>query len=212
MRTRPALAVAVALSVALGGAATAAPKSKPKPKPVPPVCNQVTDEKGDAAIVRPQSGMDVVSADIATGAKKLVTTIRLAAAPDTVNPEAVGSSRYYFEYTAPGSENPQFLQASIAFGTGAATFRSGEITPSANGTTFTNDPVSDSVTGVVKDNVITITADLAALTRTKITPGSKLSSLTVETFSLAGVLLVPVDDAAGAKAYTAGAPTCLGAV
>ena len=132
MRTRPALVVTLAAAVAFGGAATAAPKAKPKPKPVAPVCNQVTDEKGDAEIVRPQAGMDVVSADIATGAKKLVTTIRLAAKPDTLNPEAAGSSRYYFEYTAPGSENPQYLQASIAFATGTATFRSGEIPRRSN--------------------------------------------------------------------------------
>lgn len=200
---RPAVALAAVAALTAGGVAQAAPAK------TAPLCNQVVDDKGDAAIVTDQPGMDVVSADLASNAKQLTAVIRLAAKPNTANPEAVGASRYYFEFLAPGSQNMQYLQASIAFGTGAATFRSGEITPSANGSTFTNDPVNDGVTGTVVDNVITINAKLSALTRVKPSVGAKLKSLTVETFSLAGVLLVPVDDAASSKAYTAGAATCV---
>lgn len=200
---RPAVAVAVAAAFAATGIAHAAP-AKPKP-----VCNQVADESGDASVISDQPGMDIVSADVASNAKQLTTVIRLAAKPNTVNPEAAGSSRYYFEFLAPGSENPQYLQASIAFGSGTATFRSGEIKATANGSTFTNDAVNDGVTGTVVDNVITITAKLSALTRVKPAVGKKITGLTVETFSLAGVLLIPVDDAAASKPYIAGSPTCV---
>jgi hypothetical protein len=199
---RPAVAVLLAASVAAGGAALAAPAPAP-------VCNQIVDDKGDAAVVTDQPGMDIVSADVASDAKQLVAVIRLADKPNTTNVEAVGASRYYVEFIAKGSDNPQYLSASIAFGTGAATFRSGEITPSANGSTFTNDAVSDGVTGTVEGNIITIKAQLAALTRVKPAVGTKITGLNSETFSLFGVLLVPVDDAAGPKPYTAGAPTCV---
>ena len=201
---RPAVALAAIAAVSLAGVAQAAPAKK-----APPVCNQVVDEKDDAAIITSQPGMDVVSADIASDAKQLSAVIRLAAKPNTANPEAVGASRYYFEFLAPGSENPQYLQASIAFGTGTATFRSGEIVPSANGSTFTNDAVNDGVTGKIEGEVITINAKLSALTRIKPAVGTKIKGLTVETFSLAGVLLVPVDDALTSKPYVAGAATCV---
>lgn len=203
-RLRTAFALTAAGTLVFAGAAAAAPAKK-----AAPVCNQVTDGKDDAEIVTSQPGMDIVSGDISSDAKQLTTVIRLAAAPNTANPEAVGASRYYFEFLAPGAENVQYLQASIAFGTGAATFRSGEIVPSANGSTFTNDPLNEGVTGKVEGDVITITAKLSALPRIKPAVGTKIKGLTVETYALAGVLLLPVDDAVGTKTYTAGAPTCV---
>lgn len=174
-----------------------------------PVCNLVTDPKGDAAIVTDQPGMDIVSGDIVTTAKSVTAVIRLADKPNTVNPEAAGSSRYYFEFRAPGSDNAQFLRASIAFPTGAVTYSTGEITPSASGSTFTNDPASPDVTGKIDGNVITITAKFSALTRIKPEVGKKIRDLNVETFALAGVLLIPVDDAASTKTYTGGAASCV---
>lgn len=199
---RPGLALAAVAAVSFAGVAQAAPATKA-------VCNQVVDDKDDAEIITSQPGMDIVSADIASDAKQLSAVIRLAGKPNTTNPEAVGASRYYFEFLAPGSENPQYLQASIAFGTGTATFRSGEITPSANGSTFTNDAVNDGVTGKVDGDVITINAKLSALTRIKTPVGTKIKGLTVETFSLVGVLLVPVDEALSNKPYVAGSATCV---
>jgi hypothetical protein len=70
MSLRPALVVALCVSVVAGGAAVAAPKK------VKPVCNIVTDAKGDGQLVATPNAkpLDIVSADIATG-PKTVTAI-----------------------------------------------------------------------------------------------------------------------------------------
>lgn len=205
--TRPALCLALVASVTLAGAASAA--TKPKPKPAKPVCNLVVDDKDDASILTKQPTMDIVSGDVASNAKSLTAVLRLAATPNGQNPEGGQSSRYYFEFNAPGSDNPQYLVASVAFPTGDVTFRTGQITPSANGSTFTNDPVNPDVKGAFANNVLTMSAPLAAFTRVKLTPGTKLTSLKGETFALIGVLLEPADEAVGSKAYTAGALSCV---
>ena len=198
---RPALALALcATVVAGGGAAVAAPKAKP-------VCNLVTDETGDASIVTGQKSLDVVSADLASDAKNLTAVIRLDGAPGGANPQALGGTRYYFEFTAPGSDNPQYLYASIPFA-GEPIYRTGEVTTTETNRSFSSDPVDESVKGSIKGNVLTMTAPLKAFSRVKLAPGAKLAAPTVETFAVAGVLLVSVDDATG-KAYTAGTPSCV---
>lgn len=196
---RAAVAGSLALAVAAAGGAVAAP---PKPN-----CNLVKDAKGDAEIVSSQPGMDIVSGDIATGAKNLSAVIRLDGAPSGGNPQAAGGSRYYFLFSVPGTDDLQYVSAVVPF-VGAPTFRTGQAVTSSTGTTtYTNDP--ETVTGEIKGNEISISAPLSAFaSRAKIKPGTKLGALTVETFALVGVLLVSVDEAVG-KSYVAGAHSCI---
>lgn len=202
MRTslRTLFAASVAGTVVLAGGAVAAP---PKPN-----CNLVKDASGDAEIVTSQPGMDIVSGDIATGAKNLTAVLRMDGAPSGGNPQAAGGSRYYFAFSVPGATNPQYVSAIVPL-VGAPSFRSGEVVTSSTGTsTYTNDPAGD-VTGEIKGKEITINAPLSAFaSRAKIKPGTKISGLTIETFALVGVFLVPVDDAAG-KNYVAGSRSCI---
>ncbi|HVE74559.1 MAG TPA: hypothetical protein VNA30_05645 [Mycobacteriales bacterium] len=210
-RTRSGLALAAAAAVLLAGSATAAPKKKPapKPKPVAPVCNLINDEKGDAKFegqVTAHPSFDIITGDLATDGKNVTGVLRMDGNPAGGNPEAIGSSRYYLKFSVPGAEKEQYLGAIVPF-TGAASFRTGQVTPNSDGTiTYTND--TEPVTGSIKANIITISAPLAAFSaRAVIKPGQKLG-LSAETFSLVGVLLVGADDAAG-KAYIAGNPSCV---
>lgn len=198
LRTAAAFGLVTALAAA--GVANAAPKAKPS-------CNLVTDDKGDAAIVSGQPSLDIISGDIATNAKSLTVSIRLDGQPAGGNPEAAGGTRYYFEFTAPGSDNPQYLYAAVPF-VGDPTFRTGEVTTTSTNRSFSSDPVDPGVVGSIKGNVLTMSAPVSAFSRVKVKPGAKLGGLTVETFGVAGVLLISVDDATG-KAYVAGTPSCL---
>lgn len=202
--SRPALALAAGASLVLSGAAVAAPA-----KTAPPVCNQVLDDKGDAGVITDQPSFDILSADVATDSKKLRAVIRLDATPSATNPEGGQTQRFYFEFLAPGSDNAQFVTASLSGGTGTLSFRTGEIVKSATGTTYTSDAANPDVTGTIADKTVTITAPLTAFTRVKLTKGAKVTGMTVTTKALIGVLLVPADDAAGAKPYVVGAPTCV---
>lgn len=197
---RPALGALLCASVVAGGGATAATKAAP-------VCNLVTDDKGDAEIVTAQPALDILSGDLASDGKNVTAVVRLDGQPAGGNPQAAGGTRYYFEFTAPGSDNPQYLYAAVSVA-GAATYRTGEVTSNGASRSFSSDPVSEAVTGSIKGNVLTMTAPLSAFTRVKLAPGTKISGLNVETFAVAGVLLLPVDDAAG-KAYVAGTPSCV---
>lgn len=124
MRTRPALAIVLAASVVLGGAATAAPKAKP----VKPVCNIVTDPKGDTFLLRTQDGagaygpqedaLDIVSADLASNAKKITAVIRVAKLAESI---ATGRGQSYeMQFLTNGTENKLYLSATIL--NGAKTF------------------------------------------------------------------------------------------
>jgi hypothetical protein len=201
IRLRPILAVAACAALAAAtGVATAAPK---------PVCNVVTDPKGDAAIVTQQDGLDVVSGDIASNAKTITAVIRLGGAPGGGNPQAIGGTRYYFEFTPTGATRAQYLYASVPF-LGEPTFHTGEITVETGRSSFSTDPTP--VTGSIKGNLITISAPMAAFSRASLKPKKKLGTLTVETFALASAggrgLLIAVDEALG-KTYVAGTPSCL---
>lgn len=198
-RTVTAAAVAVVLS-GLGFVPSAS---------AAPVCELVKDPAGDSVVLTDQPGMDIVSGDIATTAKSITAVIRLAGPPNTINPEAVGGTRYYFEFVAPGSGNPQFLRANLAFGTGALTFATGEKTPTATGSSFSNDPANPDITGKIDGKTLTITAPLSALLRVQPTPGKTLRNLSIETFALAGAFLLPADDVLTTKKYTAGSKTCV---
>jgi hypothetical protein len=202
---RPALALGVCAALAAAtGVAAAAPKAKP-------VCNLIQDEKGDGGVAAGADDMDVVSADIASSAKVVTAVIRLAGDPSAVNPQAPGGKNYYLSFTAPGSDQPQFLSAEFDPITGAA-YHSG-YEEDVNGVgNKTSD--ADAVTGSVKGNVITITAPLSAFSsRVSLKPGKKLTELTAEVFALIGTgptggLLASADDATGTS-YVTGTPSCV---
>ena len=202
LSTRPVLAGAFCVALVAGsGLAAAAPG---------PACNLVTDPAGDAEIVTAQPGLDVVTADIASNAKTVTAVIRLAGPPGGGNPQAIGGTRYYFEFLPTGATKSQYLFASVPF-LGEPTFHTGEITVETGRSSFSADP--EPVKGAIKGNEITISAPMAAFKRANLKPGKKLGTLAVETFALASAggrgLLIAVDDAAGSKTYHAGTPSCL---
>lgn len=198
---RPVIAVVLATALAGLGALPGASAAPP--------CDLVKDPMGDSAVLTDQPGMDIVSADMATTAKAVTMVIRLAAAPNTLNPEAVGGTRYYFEFVAPGSANPQFLRANIDFGTGALTVTSGEKTPSATGSSYSNDPANPDITAKIEGKVLTMSAPLSAFTRVTPAVGKKLRTITVSSFARAGTFILLADEAVTTKTYVAGSKNCV---
>ena len=194
-RLRCGLAAALCLGVALGPSAVATPKHRP-------VCNLIVDGAGDADIVTPQPALDVVSGDIASDSSNVTVVFRLDGRPGDPNPQAPGGTRYFFEFGAPGSGDPQYLSAAFN-AAGLGTYRTGHVTKS-----YLDDPANPAVRGSVAGNVVTISAPLSAFTRVKLAPSQKLTRLTIETFTETGTLFLGVDDAAGGT-YTTGAPSCV---
>jgi hypothetical protein len=194
---------AVSLAV-VAGQAVAAPKAKP-------VCNLVTDEKGDGGVASSSDGMDIVSADIASNAKAVTAVIRLAGDPSGFDPQAPGGKNYYLTFTAPGSDQPQFLSAEFDPVAGASYHSGYEEDVNGVGNRTSDD---DPVVGSVKGSVITITAPLSAFAgRTSLKPGKKLTQLTADVYALLGTsvtggLLANADTATGTS-YTTGTPSCV---
>ncbi len=175
-----------------------------------PACNLVTDPAGDAEIVTAQPGLDVVTGDVASNAKTITAVIRLAGPPGGGNPQAIGGTRYYFEFLPTGATKSQYLFAAVPF-TGEPTFHTGEITMETGRSSFSTDP--EPVKGSIKGNEITISAPMAAYQRANVKPGKKLGTLAVETFALASAggqgLLIAVDEAVSSKTYISGSRSCL---
>jgi hypothetical protein len=125
MRLRTALIAVTAVALA----APAAPAVAAKKKPVPKVCNLLVDDKGDGdwrmggGVVSSDS-LDIVSADISTGAKEFVAVLRLAKAPSTSDTWSnlsyrwrMGASgngvRYDFDMRRGFMNNPQNTSVSV---------------------------------------------------------------------------------------------------
>jgi hypothetical protein len=194
---RPALLAGLAGSLVAAGGALAAPA---------PACKIVKDAQGDASILSDQASLDIVTGDLASDGKNITAVMRLAGPPGGANPEAAGGTRYYFSFSVPRVTDAQYLSALVPF-VGEPTFRTGQIVADGTRRTFTNDPAP--VKGSIKGNDLTISAPVSAFAdRAKIASGTKLSSLTAETFAVVGILLVGVDEASG-KAYTVGTPSCV---
>ena len=201
---RPVLALGVCAALAAAtGVAGATTKAKP-------VCNLITDAKGDGGIATSSDDVDILSGDIASNAKTITAVLRLAGDPSAFNPQAPGGKNYYVSFTAPGSDQAQFLSAGFDQ-TGAATYETG-YTQDVNGVGQST-PDADAVTGSVKGDVLTITAPLSAFSgRVNIKPGKKLTGLTADVFALIGAggtgLLANADTATGTS-YVAGAASCV---
>ena len=198
MRTplRTALAVTAAATVAFAGGATAAPAK--------PLCNLITDGTGDVAA--PSANLDIVSADVASDAKKLTAVIRVAKLAESDGTAPTGVA-YNFRFMLPGSTVRYYLLASVEPSSlGGTTFEFGTI---ETGNALT--PIGDA-TGkldLAKSEVrITAPTSFGAV---KIKPGTKLVSLQALTQRRFVVLLSGADSTVidESKSYTAGTASCV---
>ena len=100
---RLALALALAVTGVTAFGASAAPASKP-------VCNLLIDPTGDVTV--PSANLDIVSADIASDARRLTAVIRVSklATSDGTAPTGVA---YSFRFKLPGSAVQFYLLASV---------------------------------------------------------------------------------------------------
>lgn len=208
MRTslRTALAASLVAGVALAGGASAAPK---------PVCNLMTDPKGDASFldtVPNDPSLDIVSADVATDAKTLTGVLRVDRF-SAVSPTSPLGRGYYVLFNAPKAEFPIYLNVQITPDLTRFAWGTRETLASGNGSFVRQ----GDATGVVDagSNELRISvplADVAAVT--KLSPGTKLTALTAQTTSVIGTsasggLVATIDDAAGSKAYVTGTKSCV---
>lgn len=223
---------AVALSVALLSASVAAPAAlaakKPAPKPLPKVCNLITDPTGDASYNNApgSGGDDLTGGDVASDGKVVTAVIRVASltVPD---PQWLPGRNYVLYFATKGSANTLFL-AARTYPQGTQ-FSYGYQAPDPTSGINTNYKLGDG-TGTVDTakNEVHITAPLSAFSaaQVKLTPGTKLIGLDAQTQRIAGQGLVPsqsvagtrvpigglllqFDDAAGAKPYVIGQPSCV---
>lgn len=210
VRLRPILAAS--LGIVLVGSGVVASASATS---VRPVCNLVSDAKGDGAgFVSNADGLDVVTADVASDAKNVTAVVRLAAAPPSAgDPNAPEGASYYVEWTAKDAANPVYLTAG-SDATGAFTYAMGDVQPSpTGGQLFQN--ATGVVTGHVDGSTITITAERSVFSAlSSVKPGSKLTNLTADVFypvevPMVGGLLEQADNATSSKAYVAGARSCV---
>lgn len=219
MRAYALIATTALVATALAPAASAAPKKK-KPAPVPPACNLVKDAKGDvtrtlvAADLFPEdAGLDIVGGDVATGAKTVTALVRLAG-PATASPLYV--SRYIVEFNVAGLKNKVVLAAGV--GLDGTTYNYGFYdTSSPTGGSYS---YPGTATGAVKENAVTITANLADLAGNEdigaIKKGARISGIMVSTKRRVPPLttsprgqLVNADDATSKSSYSAGQSSCL---
>lgn len=206
-KLRPVLALGVCAALAAAtGVAAAAPKAAP-------VCNLVTDAKGDgtgflftdADYLPNDANLDLVSGDIASTAKVITAVIRTDAL-DLSDSAAPTGRAYYANFTVDGVD--LFLSAALD-GAGAATYSAGYID-----TTRTS---LGAVTGVVdtKKKEIRITAPVSIFAeQATIKPGKRVLDLNLLAQRYVGNRSVggatpSADEALGGKAYTAGSPSCV---
>jgi len=212
MRARSiVLSVVCGVLAVSGVAAEAAPK---KQKPKPPVCNLVTDAKGDAddisaaEDVGPNSpALDILSADIATDATNITAVLRVDKLTKNDSTSPLGNAWYvYFS------------------GNGPELYLSGVLTPTGEsfsaGYVDTTRMSLGAATGVfdTDKSEIRVTAPLAIFApQAVIKPGSKLSTLNALTQRYVGAaaagfsrgVTLSADTAEGGKSYVAGSRSCV---
>ena len=191
---RLAVTAATGLSLLAAGGAVAAPK---------PVCNLVSDAAGD--VMLPSAALDVVSADIATDAKKLTGVIRVAKLANSDGTAPTGFA-YNFRFKVAGSPTQFYLLASnVPSPIGQTTFEYGTI--ELNRLT----PLGDAkgVLDLAK-NEVRVTAP-TALGPVTVKPGTKIVDLQAITQRRFVVLLSTADSTVidEKRTYTAGTPSCV---
>ena len=171
-------------------------------------CLQVTDETGDAHLGSPNvptspvnfESLDVVSADIATGAKNIVVAIRVKTL--AAKPETTGGSTYNFYWSSGGSPRGVSYRTWLD-GPPDATYMPDGATTSAVAISAYADPGTNTL-------YFTVPRKLDPALKKK---GTKLSGFTVQTFFAVnrkgGITTSSADRAESARTYVDGAPTCL---
>lgn len=203
IRTAALAALFIAASVGVGSAQAA---KLPKP-----VCNLLVDDKGDE-LPAPNGSLDVLSADIASDSKKITGVIRLAAAPQGVDPLAPTGKTYHLEFVGQGGADPVFLSYLVTPTAANATY--GYYDP----TTRINTGLGQATVKIV-GNAIYMTAPVGAFSPYgKFKPGAKITGLSVQNGRMVGAYVdsgtyaynSPVADSAeGGKVYTAGSRSCV---
>lgn len=198
MRTRSLVAAAAITPLLLSvGTAYAAKPAAKKPPVRKPVCNLVTDAKSDATGTGFGSGgpndpaLDIVTADIATDATRLTAVIRVAGLSGSTDTSPTGRG-YDVTFSVKGT--------TIAIR--GVLSPAGDRWMDGNGT-----GVADKT-----KNEVRITVPLAKFS-VPIKPNDVLTGLRANTWRYVGgsanVPMGRVDDAASAKTYTAGWPSCV---
>lgn len=207
MKTRAVLALSALLASGLAVGAEAAVK---KPKPVPPVCNLVLDAKADAtafAVLASggpnESGLDIISADIATDAKTLTTVIRVDSDPAALSTSPNGGA-WYFVFETPAGKFYTFARSTKSYsGYGVGGY---DATTGQRATIGAGVGIIDSTKKEIRVSVpLSLVPGLKA--GTKITG---IAPYTQREFTVLGGGATPTADSAeGTKSYTAGAKSCV---
>jgi hypothetical protein len=196
MSLRPALVVALCVSVVAGGAAVAAPKK------VKPVCNIVSDAKGDGQLVATPNAkpLDIVSADIATGPKTVTAILRLDGMDS--DPMTTLGVEYKINFTVGGMS--QFLRYQNTAGIGES-YDYGDQSGANAGSTSkgTADGAIDAAKGT-----ITISAPKSEFPGMK---GGTATEIVARSYVSLGALFESADVAEGALSYKDLTPSCLAA-
>jgi hypothetical protein len=191
---RPAVVVLLAASVVAGGAAVAAPKK------VKPVCNIVTDAKGDGTLVATPNAkpLDIISADIATGPKTVTAILRLDGMDS--DPMTTLGVEYKINFTVGGVSN--FLRYQNSTGLGE-TYDYGDQSGANGGSTSkgTAEGVIDAAKGT-----ITTSAPKSEFAGMK---GGTATEIVARSYVSLGALFESADVAEGAAAYKDHTPSCL---
>jgi hypothetical protein len=200
---RPLLVAALALPVV---PVTAAQAKAPKVS-----CNLLTDDKADSFPV-PDDALEVVSADIASDAKKITGVIRLAGAPGKTDPTAPGGRVYSIQFTGQDGDHPVELSYLVApTGSGAV---HGHWDPTT-GTFSVDGDASVKLVG----NEIRLTTPINSFSAYgKFKPKARIDGLTVVVGRMIGAFLdsqdfayeaPTADQATSDKVYVAGSKSCV---
>lgn len=212
MRTPSRPLVLLAASAALVTGAAAASAAPKKPAPVKPVCNLVVDEPNDTFLLRSQDGvaagpqedaLDIVSADLASDAKRITAVIRVKKLATTI---ATGVGQGYELQFLNDGENTLYLSATVS--NGGQAFSVGFRDPTANTATSLGD--ASGVFDLAK-NEVRISAPVSAFSAqgTGVKPGKLLSIGTITASRNLVAVNVFADVNEGGTTYKAGAPSCV---
>ncbi|HVF05463.1 MAG TPA: hypothetical protein VNA20_11545 [Frankiaceae bacterium] len=222
MRLIAGLAAAATITAV---AAVPASAAKKKPRPVPKSCNVVFDDAGDASLdsnIPSDDSLDIVGGDFASNGKKITGVIKVKAL-QAQNPRSPLGQLYFAIFTVKGNTTPLTLSATLApTGTVYSFGYQGEDPTTKVNTSYTVGTAVGKITG----NEIKISANIAAFPqKASLKNGNPVTSLVVETRTLAGQRAVPsqevgpvrvplgggtlLADEATAKKYTLGAPSCV---
>jgi hypothetical protein len=223
MKVRAAILVLAMLPV--GAATTAIAATKPKPKPV---CNVVTDPKGDAAyngVVPGEGNDDILSADVASDGKTLTAVLRLAAL-DASDPQAPLGHNYIITFSTKKAENVLFMAVrTYATGTKFLYGYEGSDPTLPLNISYPLGYTTGTVDRVKKEVRVSVPNAAFASQGTKFPIGTKLLGVGALSYRMVGQGIVPsmqvgpqwvplggvseqFDDASGGS-YTIGAKSCV---